>query len=244
VPPDDDLVGVVFISRSWGPTSESRQQLAEAVKHERDALFEIEVRRVDADGLIPLGTSRVLRPCVLLLHPLPALRRASERLVERRQKDDELPQQPIELRPPVVLEGVRLEHVVDRNIAAAVGKGASERGGRLDAEPILRRLEIARLLRVGTPADDQVPNLVEFDVRRLRTGCAPRASKRRFACPRGPPKSATTPCCPARPDRRSRSPCCGRFSSGRRGSGPLRSSSRSKGRIGLELHRVPILTDC
>jgi hypothetical protein len=42
-------------------------------------------------------------------------------------------------------------------------------------------LQLAWLLRVGPITDDQVSDLIEFDVRSLRARCAPRASKRGFA---------------------------------------------------------------
>jgi hypothetical protein len=155
----------------------------ESVKHERKALLEAEASRVDADGRIPSGASRMLRPRVFRLHPLLTLRCTGERLVETRKDDHELPRQPVELRSPVTLKCVWLEDVVDRDVATAAGERAGERARRLNAEAVLRGLEIAGFLRVGAPADDQVPDLVELDVRRLRTRRAPRASKRRFPRP-------------------------------------------------------------
>jgi hypothetical protein len=65
-----------------------------------------------------------------------------------------------------------------RNVVALVVEGAGKAAGRLHAKHILGGLTFAVLLRVRKPADDQIPYLVEFNVRRLAATRTPRASER------------------------------------------------------------------
>ena len=88
----------------------------------------------------PFQAAAVLCARVTRVDTLPTRRRAGQCRLERWHDDDDAPAETVQLRTPKAVEGLRLEHVVDRDGVVGVREDAGERQARAHAELVLRRL--------------------------------------------------------------------------------------------------------